>query len=82
MLLDGRGNLWVRQYGPNDHPFADAVMSEDWWIFNPEGRWLGMVHTPTGFQLSSVRDDLAVGIVHGNDGVANVWVLPIRQAAN
>lgn len=79
IVLDDGGNLWVRRYGPNDYPFAEGVLSENWWIFDPDGRWLGTIRTPAGFGLSSVRQGLAVGIVHGEDGVANIWALRVRK---
>ena len=38
LLADGEGYLWVREWSP-----AEPGMPDQWSVFSPDGRWLGIV---------------------------------------
>ncbi len=79
LLADDQGNLWVRQYGPNDHPFVDTRSPDAWWVFDDDGRWLGGIHTPARFELSGVVKGRAIGVFRDEDDLPHIWVLQIRR---
>ena len=61
LLTDGEGNLWVRQYAPV--PYTDLVPglrgplpAQRWWVFDPQGHWLGEVETPENLLIRSYRE--------------------------
>lgn len=71
--VDPSGHLWihagvVRPPLPAEGP---------WRVLDPEGRWLGTVAMPDGFEPLSVSDDHLTGVHRDPLGVESVWVLPI-----
>lgn len=56
VLVDRVGNYWVGDYAlPGQQPGS-------WSVFAPDGRWLGKVATPGGFQPTDIGDDYVLGI--------------------
>ena len=55
LLVDADGNLWVA-----DHPGA-KTMPTPWAVFTPEGRLLGTVTMPEGFQVREIGSDYVLG---------------------
>lgn len=56
-LMDADGHLWVRHFakpGPEGPP--------TWSVFDPEGRLLGQVETPAGFDVHQIGRDFLVGV--------------------
>jgi sugar lactone lactonase YvrE len=54
LLVDDSGYLWVEPMVANDH-------GKIWDIFNPDGRYLGRIHTPYVLQASSLFRSLIRG---------------------
>ena len=42
MLVDSEGHLWVREWSDSESGIPDQ-----WSVFSPEGRWLGVLRLPT-----------------------------------
>lgn len=51
------GELWVEEFSPRH-----ASEPEAWWAFGPDGRFLGRVTMPRGFELTQVGEDFVLGI--------------------
>jgi len=70
LLADRDGNLWARRF------MADLLTGEppSWDVFDPAGSWLGVVATPGGMTVTSIRDGLVAGIYRDELGVEYVSV--------
>lgn len=68
ILTDPKGYLWVEAYRL---PWQDDTA---WFVFTPEGGWLGTVDMPDGFELHQVGRDFVVGRWHDEMGVEFVHV--------
>lgn len=70
LLTDRDGNLWARRF------MADLLTREppSWDVFDPAGTWLGVVATPGGMTVTSIRDGLVAGIYRDELGVEYVSV--------
>ncbi|MCY3705008.1 MAG: hypothetical protein OXH08_05805 [Gammaproteobacteria bacterium] len=70
LLADRDGNLWARRF------MADLLTREppSWDVFDPAGTWLGVVATPGGMTVTSIRDGLVAGIYRDELGVEYVSV--------
>ena len=70
LLADGDGNLWAQRFT------ADLLTREppSWDVFSPAGTWLGVVATPGGMVVTSIRDGLVAGIYRDELGVEYVSV--------
>ena len=42
---------------------------EDWWIFDPDGRWLGSVTIPARLRVLGVQDGFLIAIAFDEYGV-------------
>lgn len=56
LRLDGTGHLWVEEYR------APGEIQPRWSIFDPEGRWLGVVETPPGLEVMEIGADYLLGL--------------------
>ena len=78
LLVDELGYLWVRQYRwrtDNHWTGSGSLMTSgpgDWWVFEPDGRWLGTVRMPEGLDLSQVGEDFILGTHRDELGVERV----------
>ncbi|MYH49345.1 MAG: hypothetical protein F4151_07390 [Gammaproteobacteria bacterium] len=70
LLADGDGTLWAQRFT------ADLLTREppSWDVFSPAGTWLGVVATPGGMVVTSIRDGLVAGIYRDELGVEYVSV--------
>lgn len=71
LIVDVAGNLWVRDYlvAPDD--------VSRWSVFDPEGRWLGMVETPAGLDVHQIGSDWILGTVKDELDVEYVRLYPL-----
>jgi hypothetical protein len=53
--LDAGGSLWVAYYRLEDEPVR-------WAVFDPEGRWLGDVETPSNGRVWDIGHDYLLGV--------------------
>ena len=84
--LERSGHLWVQRYqmgmaertptswqGKEVGPEVPAdPRAPEWWVFDPEGRWLGTVTMPPGFRLHSVSEQSVWGVHRDEFGVETV----------
>lgn len=70
LRADGGGNLWAQRFT------ADLLTREppSWDVFDPAGIWLGVVATPGGMTVTSIRDGLVAGVYRDEVGVEYVSV--------
>lgn len=64
--VDGDGHLWVRAYAPSD------LGAREWSVMEPDGRWLGQVVTPAGFEVMDIGWDYVAGVYVDEVGVEYV----------
>ncbi len=64
-LVTTDGRLWVQAYlepqnlGPDNW---GGTGTNEWSVFDRDGRWLGTVVTPTGFRVHEVGADYVLGV--------------------
>jgi hypothetical protein len=80
LIADDAGNLWVGQYSVPSLIDPDFG-SQQWWVFNRDGRWITEVATPRGSRVLSIRGDLVFGLTRSQQGVSRVQVFRIRKGA-
>lgn len=73
LLVDGDGRLWVAEYR------SDESAPREWWVFAPDGRWLGAVRMPEDFRPHEIGFDVVVGVSRDALGVESVRVHPILR---
>ncbi len=54
-LADSDGNLWVQEYRVQDEP-------ERWAVFDPQGRFLGVVGMPAPGRVTEIGSDYVLGV--------------------
>jgi hypothetical protein len=55
LIVDDDGNLWVSEYRlPTEEP--------SWAVFDPDGRFLGVLDTPAGGEVTQIGSDYLLGI--------------------
>lgn len=74
LLVDDLGNLWVQEFQP-----WDLRVPRTWHVFDPNGRYLGPLTTPSGFFLYQVRDHHAIGRWNDEFDVEHVRVYRIEK---
>jgi hypothetical protein len=65
-VTDIGGNLWVEEY----RRIGDY--RPQWSVFDPEGRWLGLVTVPVHFRVTDIGADYVLGITTDESGVEKV----------
>ena len=85
LIVDTEGYLWVREWSPE----AEARIPDQWSVFGPDGRWLGVVRgVPDYFACRSwwipcwVDRDFLLTIRIDDDLVERVEGYRIRRAVN
>ncbi len=71
-LVDRTGRLWVREAHWQDAIAAGSLsdppaVPSSWSVFDDNGRWLGDVSMPTGFQPYDIGADYVAGKLRAND---------------
>ena len=56
MLVDAEGNVWTRHFSIGDR-------QSEWTIFDPTGRWLGVLALPPGLNVKEIGSDYVLGVV-------------------
>lgn len=72
LAADPAGNLWVL------NPPEPSWRSFEWWVHDPEGRYLGAVAAPT-MNVMHIGEELMAGVTWDELGVQRVKVVPIRK---
>lgn len=76
-MLDDPGNLWVAEYA-----LDGSVAPIAWDVFNTQGRWLGDVALPPGFDPTHITADEVLGIWTDPDGLERVVAYPLIRSSN
>jgi len=73
LLIDTEGFVWVAQH------LGEAERDEprDWWVFTPEGEWLGSVQVPGRFTLYEIGLDYMLGRLLDDMDVEHVQLLSL-----
>lgn len=56
LMVDDVDNLWVQDYQPS-HTAGDRT----WYVFDPDGAYLGSIIVPAGFAIHQIGDDFMLG---------------------
>ncbi len=75
-IADGTGYLWVREY---DFPGEERT-APLWTVFDPEGRVLGFVETPSGLRIFEIGGDYILGRARDELGVESVQVWSLQRS--
>ena len=60
LLVDDQGLLWVQQFGR--WSLYGPGPSDQWWVFDTSGRWLGAVVMPPDLTVLAVEKDFVIGV--------------------
>lgn len=71
IVADEPGNLWVLDYG------VRRDQAGAWSVFDPGGRWLGIVRTPPRFRVEAIGNDWVLGVWDDEAGVGEVRMYPL-----
>ncbi len=73
VLVDSEGYFWIQEY----EPFPAGTGA--WKVFDPEGRMLGEVATPEGFQVHQVGEDFVLGVWRSEFDVEHVQMYTLNR---
>lgn len=69
-LADPAGNLWVQEWAREAQvPKPNARTATKWSVFDPQGRWQGIVDMPAGFIAAEIGVDYVLGSAKDADDV-------------
>lgn len=72
LTVDALGNLWVQSFPDPSWP------RYEWWVHDPDGRYLGLVVTPR-MDVMEVGSDYVAGVTTDELGVQRVLILPLLK---
>lgn len=75
IMADAVGHLWVQEY---DLPGQERP-SPLWTVFDPEGRVLGFVETPSGLRIYEIGEDYILGRATDDLGVEYVQMWSLER---
>ena len=55
LLVDAEGNVWTRHFSIGDQ-------QSEWTVFDPAGRWLGVLALPPGLNVKEIGSDYVLGV--------------------
>lgn len=73
IVVSAAGEIWVSEHTP---PPLEPV---DWYVLDPDGRWLGNVTVPDRFRLEAVGEDRVAGVWRDEYDVEHVRVHALRR---
>jgi len=84
LKTDHERNLWVRRYKrlvfTDQFPrLRELPSSQSWWVFDPEGRWLGEVETPEHFRIREIGEDYLLGVSADVFGIEEIQMYRIDK---
>jgi hypothetical protein len=81
ILVDGTDHLWVEEFRwmvrTERPPRAEPT---PWFVFTPEGGWLGTVEVPPGFILHAVTSNRALGLAVDEFGVKSIHAYDLMRS--
>lgn len=72
-IADADGNLWVQNFATPADPQAPFT------VFDPDGRWLGVVVFPDGFTPHEIGEDYVIGVFRDELDVETVRRYPLLK---
>ncbi len=76
LIVDNVGNLWVRNY-----QWFDIGANRAWFVFDPVGRYLGDVITPSRLEIHQIGDDFVLGRMSDRRGAEAVYIYRLDKPA-
>jgi hypothetical protein len=74
IIVDDVGDLWVRNY-----QWFDIGSGKGWSVFDPQGRFLGEVTTPSILQIHHIGADFVLGRMADQSGREAVYIFPLQK---
>lgn len=76
LLADATGHLWVKEYTPPDIERPAQL----WTVFDPEGRVLGFVETPSELDVFEIGADYLLGRATDEIGIERIQVWELERS--
>lgn len=76
VVVDAAGYLWVREYDFPGEPRPAPL----WTVFDPGGRVLGFVETPSGLAILEIGEDYILGRTEDDLGVESIHLWPLERS--
>ncbi len=74
LIVDAEGDLWVGDYARR------PATAERWRVFDPEGRWLGMVAVPPDFRITWIDQAGVLGVARDSLDVEHVSLYGLNRS--
>ena len=75
LIVDSEGFVWVAEYQGR----SEQEEPNDWWVFSPEGEWLGSVQPPGRFTVYEIGLGYMLGRLLDDLDVEHVQVLHLNR---
>ncbi len=72
VIVDDVGNVWVRNY-----QWFDLGSGKNWTLFDPEGRFLGEITTPSILEIHQIGADFVLGRMSDGRGHEAVYIFDL-----
>ncbi len=75
LRVGATGDVWANHLvspetvAKEDQPYLSSYTSLDWTVFDPDGRWLGTLRMPEGFEVHDIGPDWVLGVRENDLGV-------------
>ena len=77
IIVDDVGDLWVRNY-----QWFDLGSGKAWTVFDPQGRYLGEVTTPSILEIHQIGADFVLGRMADGRGREAVYIFALEKPAS
>ena len=74
LAADDIGDLWVRNY-----QWFEVGSGKNWTVFDPEGRYLGEVTTPSILEIHQIGADFVLGRMADGRGREAVYIFVLEK---
>jgi hypothetical protein len=74
--LDSEGFVWLSRYRNTRLEPDDPTL---WYVFDPDGSWLGSIMTPPRFTVFEIGEDYLLGVRRDELDVEHVQLLRLRR---
>ena len=75
LVVDAAACLWVQQFSALDDDYSS------WFVFDPEGVWLGVVEMPSNLRILEIGVEYVLAVQRDQLGVSFVVVIPLSRDA-
>jgi hypothetical protein len=74
IIVDDLGDLWVRNY-----QWFDLGSGKSWTVFDPQGRFLGEVTTPSILEIHQIGADFVLGRMADRSGREAIYIFRLEK---